>query len=314
MNHKRKKVTVVGSGFVGSTCAHWLAAKDLADVVLIDINDGLAKGRALDLYEATPVIQKDIKIQGGSDYSLAKDSDIVVITAGLPRRPGMSRSDLLAKNAQIMKQICQNLKKQVENACYIIVSNPLDAMVYVAHQILKAPREKIIGMAGVLDTARFKTFISEALGVSVQDISALVLGGHGDSMVPLVRFCTVGGIPLTQLMNEETQARLIERTRKGGGEIVSLLQTGSAYYAPSASVVEMVEAILKDQNRILPCAALLQGEYGQKDIFVGVPCQLNGRGLEKIIEVPLNEKEQKQFQESVAAVQDTLSSMESLLK
>ena len=314
MNHKRKKVTVIGSGFVGSTCAHWLASKDLADVVLIDINDGLAKGRALDLYEATPVIQSDISVQGGSDYSLAKDSDIIIITAGLPRKPGMSRSDLLLKNAQIMKAICEDLNKQVKGACYIIVSNPLDAMVYLAHKTLKVPREKILGMAGILDTSRFKSFISESLNVSVKDISALVLGGHGDTMVPLIRFCTVGGIPLSEFMDKKTQEKLIERTRKGGGEIVSLLQTGSAYYAPSASVVDMAEAILKDQNRILPCAALLDGEYGEKNIFVGVPCQLNGQGLKKIIEISLNEQEQKQFNESVKAVKQTLSDMESLLK
>ncbi len=314
MNHKRKKVTIIGSGFVGSTCAHWVASKGLADIVLIDINDGLAKGRALDLYEATPVIQKDISIKGGSDYSLAKDSDIVVITAGLPRRPGMSRSDLLVKNAQIMQTICENLNKYVKGACYIVVSNPLDAMVYLAHKTLKTSREKILGMAGVLDTSRFKSFISEHLGVSVKDISALVLGGHGDTMVPLIRFCTVGGVPLSELMDQKTQEKLIERTRKGGGEIVSLLQTGSAYYAPSASVVDMIEAILKDQNRILPCAALLDGEYGEKNIFVGVPCQLNGQGLKGIIEISLNEEEQKQFKESVKSVKQTLSDMESLLK
>ncbi len=314
MNHSRKKVTIIGSGFVGATCAHWIAFKDLADVVLIDIQEGLAKGRALDLYEATPVIQKDICVQGSSDYSLAKNSDIVIITAGLPRKPGMSRSDLLLKNAQIMKSICENLQKHVKGACYIIVSNPLDAMVYLAHKTLKVPREKILGMAGVLDTSRFKSFVSESLGVSVKDISALVLGGHGDTMVPLIRSCTVGGIPLSELMDQKTQEELIERTRKGGGEIVSLLKTGSAYYAPSASVVEMVEAILKDQNRILPCAALLEGEYGEKDIFVGVPCQLNGMGLKKVIEITLNEEEKKQFRKSVSVVKQTLSDMESLLK
>jgi len=314
MFHKRKKVTIIGSGFVGSTCAHWLVVKGLADIVLLDINEGLAKGRALDLYESTPILPQDVCIQGGSDYSLAQGSDIVVITAGLPRRPGMSRSDLLIKNTQIMKSICEELNSYVKQACYIVVSNPLDAMVYVAHKILKAPREKILGMAGVLDTARFKTFISESLGVSVSDISALVLGGHGDSMVPLVRFCTVGGIPLLELMDKPTQDKLIQRTQTAGGEIVSLLKTGSAYYAPSASVVDMVEAILKDQNRILPCAALLKGEYGYKDVFVGVPCQLGGSGLKKIIELDLNEDEKQQFNQSVLTVKNLISDVESFLK
>ena len=314
MTHKRKKVTVVGSGFVGSTCAHWILTKHLADVVLIDINDGLAKGRALDLYESSPVAKKDIKVQGGADYSLAKGSDIVVITAGLPRKPGMTRADLLKKNAEIMRSICENLNQHVEDAIYIIVSNPLDAMVYLANHILQVPRHKILGMAGVLDTARFKTFISEKLDVSVQDISALVLGGHGDTMVPLTRFCTVGGVPLSELMDQKTQDELIERTRKGGGEIVSLLKTGSAYYAPSASAVEMVEAILQDQNKILPCSALLDGEYGQKGLFIGVPCQLDGKGLNKVIEIQLTDEEKKSFNESVLAVKNTLTELEPLLK
>lgn len=314
MKHTRKKVTVVGSGFVGSSCAHWIVSKDLADVALIDINDGLAKGRGLDLYESSPVAGVDLKIVGGSDYSLAKGSDIVVITAGLPRKPGMTRADLLKKNAEIMTSICENLKKHVEDAVYIIVSNPLDAMVYLANSILQVPRNKILGMAGILDTARFKSFIAEQLQVSVKDISALVLGGHGDTMVALTRSCTVGGVPLSDLMDESTQEKLIERTRKGGGEIVSLLKTGSAHYAPSASTVEMVEAILKDQNRLLPCSALLDGEYGEKGLFIGVPCLLNGQGLKKVIEISLTEKEEKSFKESILAVKNTLADLESLLK
>lgn len=315
MIHKRKKITVVGSGFVGSTCAHWIVAKNLADVSLIDINDGLAKGRALDLHESSPVAGVDLKIAGGSDYRLAENSDIVIITAGLARKPGMTRSDLLKKNAEIMKSICENLKKySQDHTIYIIVSNPLDAMVYLARDVLKLSRNKILGMAGVLDTARFKSFIAEALNVSVKDISALVLGGHGDSMVPLTRFCTVGGVPLSDLMDQKSIDQIIERTRKAGGEIVSLLQTGSAYYAPSASAVEMAEAILRNQNKILPCSAWLEGEYGAKDLFVGVPCQLNGNGLEKIIEVSLTEEEKKSFQQSVLAVKNTLSDLQSLLK
>ena len=310
---KRKKVTVIGSGFVGSASAHWIVARNLADVALIDISEGLAKGRALDLYEATPLAGTDLQIQGGSDYSLAENSDIVIITAGLPRKPGMSRSDLLLKNGKIMKEICSKLKFHAPEAIFIVVSNPLDAMVYLAHKILNAPREKILGMAGVLDTVRFKAFVAEKLNVSVKDISALVLGGHGDDMVPLIRFCTVGGVPLEELTDEKTRRELIERTRKGGGEIVSLLQTGSAFYAPALSAVEMAEAILREQNRILPCAALLKGEYGESDIFVGVPCLLGGGGLKKIIEIPLNEKERKQFKESAASVRKTLSDLEDLL-
>ena len=314
MPHKRKKVTIIGSGFVGSSCAHWILSRDLADVSLIDVNEGLAKGRALDLFSASPATGSNIFIQGGSDYSLAEHSDIVVITAGLARKPGMSRSDLLVKNAQIMKTICEQLKERSPDSIFIVVSNPLDAMVSLAHQILEPPREKIMGMAGVLDAARFKAFVAEKLNCSVKDISALVLGGHGDSMVPLIRYCTVGSVPLSVLMDEKSQQELVERTKKGGGEIVSLLKTGSAHYAPAIGVVEMAESILKDQKRILPCAALLQGEYGENDIFVGVPCQLGGKGLEKIIEVPLNPEEQNQFKQSAASVKQLLVEMKDLLK
>ena len=313
MIHKRKKVTVVGSGFVGSSCATWILSRDLADVVLIDVNEGLAKGRALDLFSASPAMNSNVTLTGGSDYSLAENSDIVVITAGLPRKPGMSRSDLLLKNSEIMKSICQSLKAVCPQAIFIIVSNPLDAMVSLAHQVLSVPRERILGMAGVLDTARFKAFVAEKLNASVKDISALVLGGHGDSMVPLIRYATVGGVPLSILMSEKDQEALIERTKKGGGEIVSLLKTGSAHYAPAIGVVEMVESILKDQKRILPCSALLKGEYGEQDIFVGVPCQLGGKGLEKVVEIPLNAEEQNLFKNSAQAVKDLLKEMKELL-
>ena len=314
MLHKRKKVTVIGSGFVGSSCAHWILSKGLADVSLIDINEGMAKGRALDLFSASPSVGSDICVQGGSSYSLAEDSDIVIITAGLARKPGMSRGDLLVKNAQIMKSICESLKKYSPNSIFIIVSNPLDSMVSLAYRILQTPREKILGMAGALDSARFKAFVAEKLNCSVQDISILVLGGHGDSMLPLIRYCTVGGVPLDVLMDKKSQDELVERTRKGGGEIVSLLKTGSAHYAPSLGAVEMAESILKDQRRILPCSALLQGEYGEKNIFVGVPCQLSGKGLEKIIEIPLNTEEQNQFKTSVNSVRELITEMEDLLK
>ena len=314
MIHIRKKVTVVGSGFVGSSCATWILTRDLADVSLIDVNEGLAKGRALDLFSASPAINSNVTVTGGSDYSLAKDSDIVVITAGLARKPGMSRSDLLLKNSEIMKGICKSLKETCPQAVFIVVSNPLDAMVSLAHQILSVPRERILGMAGVLDTARFKAFVAEKLNCSVKDISALVLGGHGDSMVPLIRYATVGGVPLSVLMSEKDQKELIERTKKGGGEIVSLLKTGSAHYAPAIGVVEMLESILKDQKRILPCSALLQGEYGEQGIFVGVPCQLGGKGLEKIVEIPLNSEEQNLFKNSAQAVRELLKEMKGFVK
>ena len=312
-SNKRKKVTVIGSGFVGSSCAHWIVARNLADVVLIDVNGDLAQGRALDLLEATPLQKGDIQIQGGSDYRLAENSDVVVITAGFPRKPGMSRSDLLSKNAKIMKDICEKLREVTPEACFIVVSNPLDAMVYLAFKTLQVKPHRILGMAGVLDTARFKTFIAEKLKVSVQDISALVLGGHGDSMLPLVRWSTVGGIPLETLITQKDCEEIVERTRKGGGEIVSLLKQGSAHYAPSASVVEMLQSILKDEGRIFPCAAFLQGEYGQRDFFVGVPCQLGQEGLRKILEVPLNEEETLQFQKSIQSVKDTLKELELFL-
>ena len=308
--HRRKKVVVIGSGFVGASCAHWIVNHNLADVSLIDRKDNLAKGRALDLFSSTPLARCDLRIQGGSDYGLAKGADIVVITAGLPRQPGMTRADLLLKNAAIIKEVCNQLKKVVsEDTVFIVVSNPLDAMVYQAHKILQAPREKILGMAGVLDTARFKSFVAEKLRVSVQDISALVLGGHGDTMVPLTRLATVGGIPLAELMDQKDLKQIVERTRQGGGEIVSLLKTGSAHYAPAASVVEMAASILRDERRIFPCAALLEGEYGARGIFAGVPCQLGGRGLERVVEMALTPEEQKQFEKSIHSVRETVQEL-----
>ena len=314
MTHRRKKITVVGSGFVGSSCATWILTRDLGDVTLIDLNEGLAKGRALDLFSASPAMSSSIQLNGGSDYFLAEGSDIVVITAGLARKPGMSRSDLLLKNAEIMKSICQSLKKVCPQAIFIVVSNPLDAMVSLAHKELEIPRQKILGMAGVLDTARFKAFVAEKLNCSTKDISALVLGGHGDSMVPLTRYATVGGVPLSVLMDEKDEIELIERTKKGGGEIVSLLKTSSAHYAPAIGVVEMIEGILKDQKRILPCSALLKGEYGEEDVFVGVPCLLGGKGLEKVVEIPLNSAEQEMFNSSVQTVKDLVKEMNQLLR
>lgn len=310
--HKRKKLTVVGSGFVGSTCAHWAAQKELGDVVLLDINEGSAKGKALDLFEASPVEGFDSRVIGTADYKDTADSDVVIITAGLPRKPGMSRDDLLATNAKIMKAVCQGIKQYSPNAVAIIVSNPLDAMAFVAKQVLGFPRERVIGMAGVLDGARFRSFIAEELNVSVKDVQAFVLGGHGDTMVPMPRHCSVGGVPLMEMMDQKTMDRLVDRTRNGGAEIVKLLQTGSAYYAPSASAVQMAEAILKDQQRILPCAAFLQGEYGVKDLFVGVLCRLGGKGLEKVIEVKLNESEKKGLDHSVGAVKELVEALKKI--
>ena len=309
MLHRRKKIAVIGAGFVGSTCAHWAAQKELGDVVLLDVNEGAAKGKALDLYESSPVEGFDSKVIGTSDYKDIKDSDVVIITAGLPRKPGMSRDDLLATNSKIMKEVCQGVKQYAPNSVAIIVSNPLDAMAFVAKEVLGFPRERVIGMAGVLDGARFRTFISEELNVSVKDVQAFVLGGHGDTMVPMPRHCSVGGVPLTEMLPKERVDALVKRAREGGAEIVGLLKTGSAYYAPSASAVQMAEAILKDQKRILPCAALLDGEYGVKGLFVGVLCQLGGKGMEKVIEIKLNDEEKKMLDHSIGAVKELVEAL-----
>jgi len=310
--HSRKKISVIGAGFVGSTCAHWAAQKELGDVVLLDINEGSAKGKALDLFEASPVEGFDSNVTGTSSYADIADSDIVIITAGIPRKPGMSRDDLLATNAKIMKSVCNGVKEYAPESTVIVVSNPLDAMAYVAKQVLGFPNNRIIGMAGILDSARFRSFIAEETGYSVKDINAFVLGGHGDTMVPMPRHCSIGGAPLTELLSKEKIDALVERTRKGGAEIVAHLKTGSAYYAPSASAVEMAEAILKDQNRILPCAAYLQGEYGYKDLFVGVLCQLGGNGMEKVIEIELNAEEKAGLENSVEAVKGLMADLEKL--
>lgn len=312
MAFKRKKITVIGAGFVGSTCAHWAAAKELGDVVLLDINEGAAKGKSLDLYEAAPVEQFDAKVTGTADYKDIADSDVVIMTAGIPRKPGMSRDDLLSTNAKIMKEACEGIKKYAPNCVLIVVSNPLDAMAYVAKQVTGFPRERVLGMAGVLDTARFRAFISEELNVSVKDVQAIVLGGHGDTMVPMPRHCSVGGVPLMEMMEPAKLEALIQRTRTGGAEIVNLLKTGSAYYAPSASAVQMAEAILKDQNRILPCAVELNGEYGVKGFFVGVLCKLNGKGLDKVIELKLNDAEKAMLNNSVKAVEDLVGALKNI--
>lgn len=310
--HKRKKLAVIGAGFVGSTCAHWAASKELGDVVLLDVNEGAAKGKALDLFEASPVEGFDSYVKGTSDYADIADSDVVIITAGLPRKPGMSRDDLLSTNAKIMKDVCLGVKKYAPNSIVIVVSNPLDAMAYVAKDVLGFPPNRVLGMAGVLDGARMRSFIAEELNVSVKDVNAFVLGGHGDTMVPMPRHCSVGGIPLTEILSKEKVDAIVDRTRKGGAEIVGLLKTGSAYYAPAASAVQMAEAILKNQNRILPCAALLQGEYGVNGIFVGVLCKLGGNGLEQVIELKLNDEERKGLDNSIKAVEELVDALKKL--
>ncbi len=303
----RNKVTVVGSGNVGATGAHWIAAKELADVVLIDILEGVPQGKSLDLLEAMPIEKKDSHVLGTNDYADTANSDIVVITAGVPRKPGMSRDDLLNTNHKIMSDVVSRVVKYSPNCILIIVSNPLDAMAQAAYKLSGFPRERVIGMAGVLDSSRFRTFIAEELKVSVENVTAFVLGGHGDTMVPLARYSTVAGIPITELMDAQTIERLVQRTRDGGAEIVKYLKTGSAYYAPSAAFTEMVEAILKDKKKILPCAAYLEGEYGIKGLFVGVPCKLGEKGIEQIIEIKLSADEQEALEKSAGAVKELVA-------
>ncbi|MGZ4826643.1 MAG: malate dehydrogenase, partial [Terriglobales bacterium] len=287
----RKKVTVVGSGNVGATAAHWIAAAELADVTLIDIIEGVPEGKGLDLLEAMPIIKKDSHVVGTENYADTANSDIVVITAGVPRKPGMSRDDLLNINHKIMKDVVSKVVQYSRDCILIIVSNPLDAMAQAAYKLSGFSRNRVIGMAGVLDSARFRAFIAQELKVSVENVTAFVLGGHGDTMVPLARYSTVAGIPLPEMMDQATIDRLVQRTRDGGAEIVKYLKTGSAYYAPSAAVAEMVEAILKDKKKILPCAAYLEGEYGINGLFVGVPCKLGARGIEDVIQIRLTAEE-----------------------
>ncbi len=300
----RKKVTVVGSGNVGATAAHWIASKELADVVLIDILEGIPQGKALDLQQAMPVEKRDSHIIGTNNYGDTAGSDIVVITAGIPRKPGMSRDDLLNTNYNIMKSVVTEAIKYSPGCILIIVSNPLDAMAQTAYKLSGFPRNRVIGMAGVLDSARFRTFIADELNVSVENVTAFVLGGHGDTMVPLPRYSTVAGIPITELITPERLAALVQRTRDGGAEIVKYLKTGSAYYAPSAAATEMVEAILKDKKKILPCAAYLDGEYGIKGLYVGVPVKLGAKGIEQIIEIKLTADEQAALNKSADAVKE----------
>lgn len=301
------KITVVGAGNVGATTAQRLAEKELArTVVMVDVAEGIPQGKGLDQWESAPIEGFDSHIIGTNSYEETAGSDIVVITAGIARKPGMSRDDLLNTNAGIVKQVSEQVKKSSPNSILIIVSNPLDVMSYVAMQTTGFPRERVLGMAGVLDTARYRSFLAEAADVSVRDIQAMVLGGHGDTMVPLISYTSVSGIPITQLISKEKLDAIVARTRTGGGEIVKHLKTGSAYYAPSAAAVQMCEAIAKDQKRILPCAAWLQGEYGLRDLFLGVPCKLGRSGLEKIYEVELTADERTALEKSAEAVREPM--------
>ena len=301
----RKKITVVGAGNVGASAALNIAYKELADVVLVDINEGVPSGKGLDIAQMGPVEGYDVKLVGTVDYEATKNSDIVIITAGFPRKPGMSRDDLLMKNFEVVKTAAENSAKYSPNAIIILVTNPLDAMCWAAFKSTGFPKERIIGMAGVLDTARFRTFLGEALQVSVESIQALVLGGHGDTMVPLVSLTSVGGIPVTQILDQPTIDAIVQRTRDGGAELVKLMGT-SAYYAPAAAAVEMAESILKDKKKVLPCAAYLEGEYGLKGLFCGVPVKLGAKGIEKIYEVEMTEAEKAALAKSAGAVQELI--------
>jgi len=304
------KITVVGAGNVGATAAQRLAEQELArTVVLVDVIEGVPQGKALDQWESAPIEGFDTRVVGANDYGPAAGSEIVVVTAGIARKPGMSRDDLVRTNADIVKQVSQEIKRHCPNAIVVVVSNPLDVMCWVTKQVTGFSRERVFGMAGVLDTARYRAFLAEALDVSVEDVQAMVLGGHGDTMVPLISYTTVSGVPVTQLLDRSTLDKIVERTRNGGAEIVAFLKTGSAYYAPSAAVVQMVAAIARDKKRVLPCAAWLEGEYGLSGIYCGVPCKLGRKGLEQILEVKLAAEEQAALKKSADAVKETMAAV-----
>lgn len=307
MARKRAKISIIGAGNVGATAAHWAASKELGDIVLVDVVEGLPQGKALDLAQAGPVEGFDCRIIGTNGYDETEGSDVVVITAGIARKPGMSRDDLLRTNYEIVSTAVREVAARSPEAIIIVVSNPVDVMTYVAHKVSGFPKNRVVGQAGVLDSTRFRTFIAMELGISVEDVSAFVMGAHGDSMVPLVRYSYAGGIPIERLIPKERLDAIVERTRHGGGEIVNYLKTGSAYYAPAASTIQMVEAILKDKRRILPAIAYLEGEYGQHDICAGVPVILGAGGVEKVLEIELTDEEREAFQRSVDAVRGPLS-------
>lgn len=312
---RRAKITIVGAGNVGATCAHWCAAAELGDVVLLDIpqTEDMPKGKALDLMQASPIVGFDSNIVGTTSYDDTQGSDVVVITAGIARKPGMSRDDLLATNAKIVGSVSEQIKQSSPDAIIIVVSNPLDAMVQRALKVTGFPPNRVLGQAGVLDTARYRTFLAMELGVSVEDVSALLMGGHGDTMVPMPSCTSVGGIPVSQLIPQERLAEIVDRTRKGGAEIVGLLKTGSAYYAPAAATAQMVEAIVRDKKRLIPCAAYCDSEYGVGGYYVGVPVVLGSNGVEKIVELKLTDEEQSNFHKSIDAVKELVAAMEQLV-
>ncbi|AMV34521.1 Malate dehydrogenase [Pirellula sp. SH-Sr6A] len=312
---RRAKITIIGAGNVGATCAHWCAANELGDVVLLDVpqTENMPKGKALDLFQASPIMGFDSRLVGTTDYAETANSDVVVITAGIARKPGMSRDDLLSTNAKIVTNVAEQVKATSPNAVVIVVSNPLDAMVQRAYQVLGFPSHRVIGQAGVLDTARFRAFLAMELNVSVEDISAMLMGGHGDTMVPIASCTSVGGIPVTQLITPERLEQIVQRTRDGGAEIVSLLKTGSAYYAPAAATAQMVEAVVRDKKRLVPCAALCNAEYGVGGYYVGVPVVIGSGGVEKIVELQLTDSEKAAFQKSVDAVKSLVATMGQLL-
>jgi malate dehydrogenase len=305
----RKKITVIGAGFVGSTCAHWIASKELADVVLVDIAEGIPQGKALDLLEASPIEGFDVNIIGVNSYEETANSDLVILTSGAPRTPGMSREDLIGINADITASNIEEVVKGSPNATIIVVNNPMDTMAYLAYKVSKFAKNRVIGQGGVLDSARYRTFIAQEAGVSVEDVQAMLMGGHGDEMVPLPRFTTIAGIPVTEFISSDRIHAIVERAKKGGGEIVALLKKGSAYYAPAAAVVQMAEAILKDKKRVLPCSVYLEGEYGIKGIFFGVPVILGANGVEKVIELPLSDDELAGVAKSSKLVSDSISAL-----
>lgn len=305
----RAKLSIIGAGNVGATAAHWAAAKELADIVLVDIIEGMPQGKALDLFEAGPTEDFDCRIVGTNRFEEMADSHIVVITSGVARKPGMSREDLLATNKAIIESVTREVVKTSPNAFLIMVTNPLDTMTYLAKHVSGFPKHRVVGQAGVLDASRFRTFVAAELNVSVEDTQALVLGGHGDEMVPLPRYCTVAGVPITELLPKEKIDKIVERTRKAGGEIVALLKTGSAYYSPAAAVVQMVEAVLRDKKRILPCSAYLEGEYGLRDVYFGVPVKLGAGGVEQVLEVPLTDEEKAAVAKSAEGVRRSIAEL-----
>ncbi len=308
------KISIIGAGMTGATTAHWLAERELADLVLVDVVEGMPQGKALDLTEAMPIVGKDVGVVGSNDYAATKKSDIIIITAGLPRKPGMSRDDLLKTNADIVGKAATETLKYSPDAMYIVLTNPLDTMAYLTMKMTKLPRSRVIGQAGVLDSARMRAFVAMETGVSVENIQCYVLGGHGDEMVPLTRMSNIAGIPLKDYLPADKLDAIVTRTRKGGGEIVNLLKTGSAFYAPSAACAQMAEAILKDRHLIVPCAAHMEGEYGLKDMFFGVPVMLGRSGMEKILEYKLDAEEKAAFDKSAAAVKETHDALRNLVK